>query len=264
MNRNLINLDNLMAMSWKDLVMFLATHNAEERILRAIIRTKPESEWEQLIDENTPQTVSHAIDTIYWEKNAFTHRYEIKDQPKYRSSDEVLRDFLSTGKRQIARKELQVRLQYLTPYEQKRILYAFMDSDAKLDRAFACKYLDKHFEPMYLRAIETIWGLHHEYEAAKVLTHYVSDEFIAEHFEQLAEDYRYLPVRLRMPASYPIDHSRLEAHELICLCARQHLPLTEQEASAVLSTPYTSSVLWALGELGFTNIILRHYRQMSS
>ena len=103
-----------------------------------------------------------------------------------------------------------------------------------------------------------------EYEAAKVLTHYVSDEFIAEHFEQLAEDYRYLPVRLRMPASYPVDHSRLEAHELICLCARQHLPLTEQEASAVLSTPYTSSVLWALGELGFTNIILRHYRQMSS
>ena len=280
MNDNLINDDSLLAMSWKEQVMHLAAHNAEERIIRALIRTKPESEWEQLIDEHTPQVVHDALDVLYWEKDAITHHHEIKEQPKYRPVDEVIQDYLGKGKRQAARKELQVRLPYLTANEQKQILYAFLNSDAKLDRAFACKYLDGHYEPMYQTAIETIWHLHHDYEAAKVLTHYATDKFIAEHFEQLANDYRYLPVRLRMPADYPVDRSRLEAHELISLCARQHLPLTHQEAFAILSNTiiqqlireyiafegcslyrltYVRSILWALGELGFQDIIIRFY-----
>ncbi len=44
-----------------------------------------------------------------------------------------------------------------------------------------------------------------DFEAANLLTHYASDEFIAENFEQLVQDYRYLPVRLRMPADYPVE-----------------------------------------------------------
>jgi len=280
MENNIINADSLMAMSWKDRVMYLAAQGAEDRILRALIRTKPEAEWEGLKGEDTPHAVIRAIETLRWERNELAHYREIKEQPKYRPVKDLLRAFQGTGKRQEARKEMQTRLRYLTACEQKQILYAFIDSPAKVDRDFACRYLDKYYDPMYQQALETIWNLHHDFEAAKVVTHYASDEFVAEHFEELATDYRYLPVRLRMPADYPVDRSQLEWHELIHLCTRQHLPLTEEEAFAVLSNtihwrlirdnvafeggsllrlPFVSAVLWAVGELGFQDIVMRFY-----
>ena len=280
MNDELITEDSLLAMRWEDQVMYLAEHGAEERFIRALIRTLPESEWTVLENAQTPFVVRRAIDTLRWEDAAFARQHEIKEQPKYRPVDEVLADFLGKGKKQAARKELQVRLPYLTAYEQKQIIYAFLDTEVKTDRVFVLKYLDTHFDPMYMKAVEVVWNLHHDFEAAKLLTHYASDEFIAENFEQLVQDYRYLPVRLRMPADYPVDRSQLEWHELILLCARQHLSLTEEEAFSILSNvlhlqlirenvafegnsllrlTYVSAILWALGELGFQNLVLRFY-----
>ena len=222
-----------------------------------------------------------AISTLRWEDDAFAHQREIKEQPKYRPVDEVLADFHGTGKKQAARKELQVRLPYLTAYEQKQIIYAFLDTYVKTDRVFVLKYLDTHFDPMYMKAVEVVWGLHHDFEAAKVLTHYASDEFIAENFEQLVQDYRYLPVRLRMPADYPVDRFQFQHwHEYLYLCARKHLPVTEKVAFSILSNtihlqlslvnmafegaslfrlPFMFPILWSLGELGFIGIILRFY-----
>ncbi len=281
MNNELITEDSLLAMRWEDQVMYLAEHGAEERFIRALIRTLPESEWSLLENAQTPPVVRRAINTLRWEDDAFAHQREIKEQPKYRPVDEVLADFHGTGKKQAARKELQVRLPYLTAYEQKQIIYAFLDTCVKTDRVFVLKYLDTHFDPMYMKAVEVVWGLHHDFEAAKVLTHYASDEFIAEHFEQLVQDYRYLPVRLRMPADYPVDRFQFQHwHEYLYLCARKHLPVTEKVAFSILSNtihlqltlvnmafegaslfrlPFMFPILWSLGELGFIGIILRFY-----
>lgn len=284
MNNELITEDSLLAMRWEDQVMYLAGHGAEERFIRALIRTLPESEWSVLENAQTPPVVRRAINTLYWEDDAFARQHEIKEQPKYRPVDEVLADFHGTGKKQAARKELQVRLPYLTAYEQKQIIYAFLDTYVKTDRVFVLKYLDTHFDPMYMKAVEVVWGLHHDFEAAKVLTHYASDEFIAENFEQLVQDYRYLPVRLRMPADYPVDRFQFQHwHEYLYLCARQHLPITEKQAFSILSNTihlrllmenmafegaslfrltFMNPILWSLGELGFIGIILRFYLEV--
>lgn len=279
-NNYLTEVNKLMSMSWKDQVLTLAANGAEERIIRALIRTHPEEERDTLNEDDTPMVIFDAIQTLYWEKDAFASHHEIKEQPKYRPVAELLEDFNGVGKKQLARKELQVRLPYLAADEQKQIIYTFLDTAVKTDRVFVLKYLDKHFELMYLEAVKVVWELHHDFEAAKVLTHYASDDFIVENFEQLVTDYRYLPVRLRMPSSTPIDHSKLEMHEFLYLCARQHLPITEEEAFAVLSNTihqqlereslnyegaslyklaFINSILWSLGELGFENIILRFY-----
>lgn len=280
MNDELITEDSLLAMRWEDQVMYLAEHGAEERFIRALIRTLPESEWSVLENAQTPSVVRRAINTLYWEDDAFARQHEIKEQPKYRPVDEVLADFHGTGKKQAARKELQVRLPYLTAYEQKQIIYAFLDTYVKTDRVFVLKYLDTHFDLMYMKAVEVVWGLHHDFEAAKVLTHYASDEFIAENFEQLVQDYRYLPVRLRMPADYPVERRFQYWHEYLYLCARKHLPVTEKVAFSILSNTihlrllqenmafegaslfrlsFMFPILWSLGELGFIGIILRFY-----
>lgn len=281
MNDELITEDSLLAMRWEDQVMYLAEHGAEERFIRALIRALPESEWPVLENAQTPPVVRRSINTLYWEDDAFARQHEIKEQPKYRPVDEVLADFHGTGKKQAARKELQVRLPYLTAYEQKQIIYAFLDTYVKTDRVFVLKYLDTHFDPMYMKAVEVVWGLHHDFEAAKLLTHYASDEFIAEHFDQLVEDYRYLPVRLRMPADYPVDRFKFQHwHEYLYLCARQHLPITQKVAFSILSNTihlrllqenmafegaslfrlsFMFPILWSLGELGFIDIILRFY-----
>lgn len=280
MENNHINDDNLLSLSWKEQVLYLANNGAEERIVRALIRTMPESEWSQLEGENTPGVVRIALSTLYWERDNVTYGYAVQEQPKYRPIEDVLQDFLGSGKRQIARKELQIRLPYVTAIEQKRIIYAFMDSDAKQDREYVCKYLDSHYDPMYQKAIETIWELHHDLEAAKVLTHYASEEFVAAHFEQLAKDYNYMSVRLRMPADYPVDRTQLYQHELLHLCARLNLPITEHEAFAILSNtlithlvrqqhftssdslyklPYVSTIINDLGRLGFGNIVVRFF-----
>lgn len=284
MNNELITEDSLLAMRWEDQVMYLVEHGADERFIRALIRSLPESEWSIFEDGQYPMVVHRAISTLRWENAAFAHQHDIKEQPKYRPVDEVLADFLGKGKKQAARKELQVRLPYLAANEQKQIIYAFLDTEVKTDRVFVLKYLDAHFDPMYLKAVEVVWGLYHDFEAAKLLTHYASDEFIAEHFEQLVENYRYLPVRLRMPADYPVDRFKFQhLHEYLYLCARQHLPITEKQAFSILSNTihlrllmenmafegaslfrlsYMFPILWSLGELGFIGIILRFYLEV--
>ena len=125
MENNQINDDNLLSLSWKEQVLYLANNGAEERIVRALIRTMPESEWSQLEGENTPGVVRIALSTLYWERDNVTYGYAVQKQPKYRPIEDVLQDFLGSGKRQIARKELQIRLPYVTAIEQKRDYLCF-------------------------------------------------------------------------------------------------------------------------------------------
>lgn len=280
MNNELITEDSLLAMRWEDQVMYLATHGAEDKIIRALIRTKSETKWQQLKSANTPQVVNRAIETLYWEHNEFAKSSVVPEVTKYRPIKKVIDDYLGYGNRRAARKELQVRLPYLSYSEQIEVIHAFFCMDYKKDRVFIFNYINDHFDPIHIPTVEAYWEIYHELETARILTNYASDEFIAENFEQLVKDYRYLPVRLRMPADYPVDRAQLEWHELINLCARQHLSITEEEAFAILSNvihlqlirenvafegnsllrlAYVSAVLWALGELGFQDLVLRFY-----
>lgn len=271
--------DSINKLSWKDQVLFLAENKADAQIIKALIRTRPKSEWSQL-DDMYNVAIYNAIDTLKWEEGNICFPHKINKQPKYRAINTVLKDFNSKGKRQAARKELQIRLPHLTANEQKKTLIAFLNSETKGDITFASNYLYNHYEAKYLEALINIWNSHHYYEVAKVITHYAPDKFIAEHFEQLAKDYRYLFVRMRMPADYPIDRTRLEDNEFLHLCTHQHLQITEKEAFTILSNTlhkqlstqpyfygksslcdikYVSGIIKDLGQLGFDDLIMRFY-----
>ena len=279
MNKLNQNIDSILSLSTIDRIISLADTDIEPKLLRAMVCALSDTEKQTLDDMPHPSVIDRIFGSLYWEKRQIQYPHNIEPQPQYRPVDELLKNFLNpkSKKKQTARKELQKRLPYLTATEQKRTIYAFLDTEVKTDRVFVFKYLDEHYDKSYDKAIKTVWQLYHDFEAAKLLTHYASSEFIEEHFELLAHDYHYFPVRLRMPSDYPLDRSRLEMHELMHLCVRQHLPLTEKEAFIILSNTlhhqlirndafiygslfnltHIRGIIWALGHLGFQEIITR-------
>ena len=66
MNNELINEDLLFAMSWKDKVLYLAAHRAEDELLRAFLRTKSEEEWweEGLYDKEPSQNLIEEVNKL--------------------------------------------------------------------------------------------------------------------------------------------------------------------------------------------------------
>lgn len=259
----------------------LATTDIDGQILRALVCALSDAEREKLSRSNDSMEISSILYSLNREEESRTRRYEPRPLPPYRSFDELLADFLAEkGKKQTARKELRERLPYLSADEQKRVIYAFLDTEVKTDRQWVLEFLDKHYDSQYAKAVEAVWRMCHDFEAARLITHFFPQEFIAANWEQLADDYRYSAVCLRLPEEYSIDRSRLEMHQFLHVAARRHLPVTEGEAYTILSMtiikqlllqerfipdftlmdlPNVGDILWALGHLGFDRIIAHFY-----
>ena len=259
----------------------LSTTEIDGQILRALVCALSDTDKEELSQQNNTMKISSILYSLNREDENRTHRYESRPLPQYHPIDEVLTDFLAEkGKKQAARKELRERLPYLSALEQKRVIYAFLDTEVKTDRRWVLEFLDKHYDPQYTKAVEAVWRLCHDFEAARLITHYFPQEFIVTNWEQLADDYRYSSVCLRFPEEFPFDRSRLEMHQFLHVAARRHLPVTEGEAYTILSMtiykqlliqerftpdftlmdlPNVKDIIWALGHLGFDRIIAHFY-----
>ncbi|MBR2195597.1 MAG: hypothetical protein IJ911_08280 [Salinivirgaceae bacterium] len=259
----------------------LATSEIDQQILRALVCALSDTDKEKLTRQNDSMRISNILYSLNREEENREHRYEPLPLPQYRQFGEVLADFLAEkGNKQAARKELRERLPYLSADEQKRTIYAFLDTEVKTDRCWVLEFLDKHYDPQYAKAVEAIWRMCHDFEAARLITHYFPQEFIVANWEQLAADYRYSSVCLRLPDGFSIDRSRLEMHQFLHVAARRHLPVTEGEAYTILSMtiikqlllqerfipdftlmdlPNVGDIIWALGHLGFDRIIAHFY-----
>ena len=251
----------------------LATSEIDQQILRALVCALSDTDKEKLTRQNDSMRISNILYSLNREEENREHRYEPLPLPQYRQFGEVLADFLAEkGNKQAARKELRERLPYLSADEQKRTIYAFLDTEVKTDRCWVLEFLDKHYDPQYAKAVEAIWRMCHDFEAARLITHYFPQEFIVANWEQL--------VCLRLPDGFSIDRSRLEMHQFLHVAARRHLPVTEGEAYTILSMtiikqlllqerfipdftlmdlPNVGDIIWALGHLGFDRIIAHFY-----
>ena len=259
----------------------LATTEIDQQILRALVCALSDTDKEKLVRQNDSMRISNILYSLNREDENRMRRYEPRPLPQYRPFGEVLADFLAEkGKKQVARKELRERLPYLSADEQKRVIYAFLDTEVKTDRCWVLEFLDKHYDPQYAKAVEAVWRMCHDFEAARLITHYFPQEFIVANWEQLAADYRYSSVCLRLPDGFSIDRSRLEMHQFLHVAVRRHLPVTEGEAYTILSMtiikqlllqerfipdftlidlPNVGDIIWALGHLGFDRIIAHFY-----
>lgn len=201
------------------------------------------------------------------------HRYDPAKRNK--SINQLLKDYYTKGKKIKARVELKARIPYVSYAEQKIVLCIFLLSSS-IDRKFALRYLETHWDDYYAPFVENAWRDYHEMDAARCITHHFPLAFIEANQEALSADYLYLQVRLRLPASAPIDRSKLSSSAFLYLCARQSLPISDKEAERLfyqvlldLIARYDlnnrnlcdvqdiSSMIWSLGMLGKTDILLR-------
>lgn len=202
----------------------------------------------------------------------FAHQFD--PVPRNKPLKQLLKDYTTKGRIVKARAELKKRVTFASFSEQKQILCALFEN-ISLDRQFALRFLDTNWDDFYTPYVERAWRLFHEWQAAKVIVHHFPLEFILENQEALANDYIYLQMRLRLPADAPIDRKRLADSAYLYLCARQSIPVSDKEAehilyqntlntigaayirTTVLDFRTISSIVWSLGVLGKTKILLR-------
>ena len=217
--------------------------------------------------------------------------HQFDPAPRNKTTDQLLQDFVTKGLRVKARTALRERAPYVSFAEQQKILGTFFEN-ASVDRLFALRYLDTHWDEYYTPFVEKAWREHHEMESARVICHHFSQSFILDNRQDLAKDYNYLQVRLRLPASFEIDREQLSDSAYLYLCARQSLPVHDDEAelmffqnvlnsianyyikstwnfnpvwsdrpkytdNSLCDVPTVSSLVWSLGMLGKTDILLR-------
>ena len=199
--------------------------------------------------------------------------------PLYRPVTQVLRDFNNGKNRVKCREELQTRLLYMTALDKKRVIYTFLES-YKIDRIWTFNHLYRHWDPRFMKAVESMFEKFHEPEAAKLICRYGSVDYIRENLVELSVAYNYLDARRRLPADEPIDRELIKSNrEYLVLLAYLGLPITEEEArkelfshirteiagitpasqyyDSVLELPYVHQIVWALDRLEMIEVLLQ-------
>ena len=197
--------------------------------------------------------------------------------PLYRPVTQVLRDFNNGKNRVKCREELQTRLLYMTALDKKRVIYTFLES-YKIDRIWTFNHLYRHWDPRFMKAVESMFEKFHEPQAAKLICRYGSVDYIRENLVELSVAYNYLDARRRLPADEPIDRELIKSNrEYLVLLAYLGLPITEEEArkelishirneiagitpasqfyDSVLELPYVHQIVWALGRLKMIEVL---------
>ncbi|MBR5677901.1 MAG: hypothetical protein IKX20_07170 [Paludibacteraceae bacterium] len=217
--------------------------------------------------------------------------HQFDPAPRNKTTAQLLKEFDTKGMRIKARKALKERVPYVSFEEQQKILRTFFEN-ASVDRLFALRYLDTHWDDYYTPFVEKAWHEHHEMESARVICHHFPQSFVLDNRQDLAKDYNYLQVRLRLPSSFEIDREQLSDSAYLYLCARQSIPVRDEEAeelfyknvlnaigyyyirnpwrvnprwskqphitdNSLCDIPIISSMVWSLGMLGKTDILLR-------
>lgn len=199
--------------------------------------------------------------------------------PLYRPVTQVLRDFNNGKNRVKCREELQTRLLYMTALDKKRVIYTFLES-YKIDRIWTFNHLYRHWDPRFMKAVESMFEKFHESQAAKLICRYGSVDYIRENLVELSVAYNYLDARRRLPADEPIDRELIKSNrEYLVLLAYLGLPITDEEArkelfshirteiagitpasqyyDSVLELPYVHQIVWALGRLKMIEVLLQ-------
>ena len=149
----------------------------------------------------------------------------------------LIRNYVNkkSGKVSVSREEIKWRFDHLDWKDQKKILFAFMDSGIS-DREWAYSKMLDNWDDSFQPKVKELWETYHEYKCSWSVIRYFPLEYIKEHIEEFTDerDYYFICLRLAKDKDYTIDRTKLTDRDYLAVLWHTGRTLSDDEARDTL------------------------------
>ena len=140
-----------------------------------------------------------------------------------------------SGKVSVSREEIKWRFDHLDWKNQKKILFAFMDSGIS-DREWAYSKMLDNWDDSFQPKVRELWETYHEYKCSWPIIRYFPLEYIKEHIEEFTDerDYYFICLRLAKDKDYVIDRTKLSDRDYLAVLWHTGRTISDAEARDTL------------------------------
>ena len=140
-----------------------------------------------------------------------------------------------SGKVSVSREEIKWRFDHLDWKDQKKILFAFMDSGIS-DREWAYSKMLDNWDDSFQPKVRELWETYHEYKCSWSIIRYFPLEYIKEHIGEFTDerDYYFICLRLAKDKDYVIDRTKLSDRDYLAVLCHTGHTISDDEARDTL------------------------------
>lgn len=140
-----------------------------------------------------------------------------------------------SSKVSVSREEIKWRFDHLDWKDQKKILFAFMDSGIS-DREWAYSKMLDNWDDSFQPKVRELWETYHEYKCSWSIIRYFPLEYIKEHIEEFTDerDYFFICLRLAKDKDYVIDRTKLSDRDYLAVLWHTGHTISDDEARDTL------------------------------
>ena len=140
-----------------------------------------------------------------------------------------------SGKVSVSREEIKWRFDHLDWKDQKKILFAFMDSGIS-DREWAYSKMLDNWDDSFQPKVKELWETYHEYKCSWSIIRYFPLEYIKEHIEEFTDerDYYFICLRLAKDKDFVIDRTKLSDRDYLAVLWHTSRTISNDDARDTL------------------------------
>ena len=140
-----------------------------------------------------------------------------------------------SSKVSVSREEIKWRFDHLDWKDQKKILFAFMDSGIS-DREWAYSKMLDNWDDSFQPKVRELWETYHEYKCSWSIIRYFPLEYIKEHIGEFTDerDYYFICLRLAKDKDYVIDRTKLSDRDYLAVLCHTGHTISDDEARDTL------------------------------
>ena len=149
----------------------------------------------------------------------------------------LIRNYVNkkSGKVSVSREEIKWRFDHLDWKDQKKILFAFMDSGVS-DREWAYSKMLDNWDDSFQPKVKELWETYHEYKCSWSIIRYFPLEYIKENISEFTDerDYYFICLRLAKDKDYTIDRTKLTDKDYLAVLWHTGRTISDDEARDTL------------------------------
>ena len=149
----------------------------------------------------------------------------------------LIRNYVNkkSGKVSVSREEIKWRFDHLDWKDQKKILFAFMDSGIS-DREWAYSKMLDNWDDSFQPKVKELWETYHEYKCSWSIIRHFPLEYIKEHIGEFTDerDYYFICLRLAKDKDYVIDRTKLTDRDYLAVLWHTGRIISDDEARDTL------------------------------